>query len=82
MATAGSGWFASSHGCTLHEGFVNPCVVDGTDYGETLYQLGMMGWLMLFTLPLAAALICLWVVIEIGVAVKRRRQRQRPLSSH
>lgn len=48
-----SGNFSSTHGCTLHEGFVTPCVVDGVDYGERLYTAFVMGWNMLLTLPVA-----------------------------
>ncbi|MCS7068428.1 MAG: hypothetical protein RMK51_04735 [Meiothermus sp.] len=46
-----AGAFAQANGCTLHEGYVNPCVVGGRDYGETLYTLGVMGWFSLLTLP-------------------------------
>lgn len=46
-----AGAFAQANGCTLHEGNVNPCVVGGRDYGETLYTLGVMGWFALLTLP-------------------------------
>ncbi len=46
-----AGAFAQANGCTLHEGSVNPCVVGGRDYGETLYMLGVMGWFALITLP-------------------------------
>lgn len=51
-----SSWFAKRHGCTLHEGFANPCIVDGTDWGETLYTAFVSGWFMLVTLPVAGLL--------------------------
>ena len=35
---------AEAHGCQLHEGFVNPCMVDGVDQGEMLYGLFVSGW--------------------------------------
>lgn len=73
ISTALAGWIAASHGCTLHEGFANPCVINGTDYGETLYTMGVMGWLMLATLPVAAGLILLWIVVEIAAFIRRRR---------
>lgn len=73
ISTAVAGWIASSHGCTLHEGFVNPCVINGTDYGQMLYQMGVMGWLMLATIPIAAGLIALWIIAEIVRLVHKRR---------
>lgn len=46
-----AGAFAQANGCTLHEGDVNPCVVGGRDYGETLYTMFVLGWFTLLTLP-------------------------------
>jgi hypothetical protein len=58
-----AGAIANAHGCTLHEGFVNPCVINGTDYGETLYQFGVMGWFMLFTIPTGLFLLFIWLAV-------------------
>ena len=52
IVALGAGAYAANHGCVLHEGFVNPCIVDGQDVGQTLYQLGMVGWFAIATLPL------------------------------
>lgn len=40
---------ADAHGCQLHEGFPNPCVIDGVDQGEMLYGLFLSGWLGVVT---------------------------------
>jgi hypothetical protein len=64
IAVAIAGSIANRHGCTLNEGAIHPCVIDGVDYGRDLYTLAMMGWLMIATLPVAAGTIVLWVVIE------------------
>ncbi|WP_126979505.1 hypothetical protein [Frigidibacter oleivorans] len=69
-----AGALASAHGCTLHEGFVNPCVILGKDRGETLYTMAVAGWFALVTLPLAA-LAALALAIE-GVAALVRRLRR------
>ncbi|MGZ5019424.1 MAG: hypothetical protein ACXWAV_03265 [Chthoniobacterales bacterium] len=45
---------ANRYGCHVDEGSIHPCLVDGKDYGPLLYQLGVMGWLMLATLPAGA----------------------------
>lgn len=74
ISVAIAGYIASSHGCTLHEGFPNPCVINGTDYGETLYTMGVLGWLMLATMPIAAGLLLLWIVVEVAAFIHRRRK--------
>lgn len=66
---------AKHNGCTLHEGFANPCVVAGVDIGTLLYNMAVMGWLMLFTLPLAALVVLVWLVAEIVAALRRRRAK-------
>ena len=66
-----SSWFAKRHGCTLHEGYTNPCLVNGHDYGDTLYAAFVSGWFMLLTLP-AGAVILLALLIMVGVDLYRR----------
>ena len=65
--------FANAHGCVVNEGFVNPCVVAGHDYGPLLYDFFVMGWLMLLTFPLMLASIVLWIVILVQ-ALRKPRQ--------
>lgn len=48
-----AGTVAARMGCTLHEGFVNPCVIRGEDWGGTLYAKGVMGWFGVVTVPFA-----------------------------
>lgn len=76
LIAMGAGAFASANGCELHEGFVNPCVVGGNDYGDTLYSLGVMGWFGLATLPVGLLLAGLYVVIVLVVWALRRRKAQ------
>src|ERR1051325_9049208 len=45
------GVIANAYGCKVDEGSVHPCIINGHDYGELLYSLGVMGWLMLVSLP-------------------------------
>jgi hypothetical protein len=65
---------ASWNGCTLHEGFVNPCVVGGRDIGGTLYSMGVMGWFMIATLPMGVILFVLWTA---GWFIWRAIQKKR-----
>ena len=51
---------ASWNGCTLHEGYQNTCLVRGRNIGGLLYQLGVLGWFMLATLPAGALAFVAW----------------------
>ncbi|OWU84400.1 hypothetical protein ATO6_11865 [Oceanicola sp. 22II-s10i] len=68
--------FADKHGCTLHEGFPNPCIVDGVDHGEQLYTFFVSGWFMLMTLPIALLLGLILLIMIIVDLVRRRRRRR------
>ncbi len=57
------GIIANAHGCRVDEGSVHPCIINGHDYGQLLYTLGVLGWLMLVTLPLGAFGLVLWVLV-------------------
>lgn len=67
-----AGMIASAYGCTLHEGFANPCIISGVDWGETLYAMAVIGWLALATLPIAALLVVVWLAVEIFMFWRRR----------
>ena len=45
-----AGLIADLNGCSLHEGFVQPCIVLGADIGGLLYNMIALGWLMLISL--------------------------------
>lgn len=44
-----AGQIAGVHGCALHEGGPQPCMVFGFDAGGVLYTMTVLGWLMLVT---------------------------------
>ncbi len=69
-----AGGIASANGCTLHEGFENPCVVWGTDIGGALYPWAVAPWLLMVTVPGAAILL---PVIGISAAVMISRSRKK-----
>jgi hypothetical protein len=68
-----AGTIASWNGCTLHEGFVNPCVVNGRDVGGTLYAMGVMGWFMLVTIPLGLLAFIVWTLLWAWWTWRRQR---------
>jgi len=57
------GLIANTHGFRVDEGSVHPCVIGGKDYGQLLYTLGVMGWLMLITLPAGALAFATWLIV-------------------
>ena len=71
---------ANANGCRLDEGSVHPCMVMGSDWGETLYTFGVMGWLMLATLPLGLFAFGGWLVALIAhrIAWRHTSRRQSP----
>ena len=69
-----AGMAADMAGCTLHEGFTNPCVIAGKDRGELLYGMFVMGWLFLVTMPFAA--IFAIALLIMGVRWWRRGELQ------
>lgn len=71
------GIIANAHGCRVDEGSIHPCVVDGKDYGPLLYQLGVMGWLMLVTLPGGAVAFAVWLIV---LLLHRSRWRKRTVA--
>jgi hypothetical protein len=55
-------WIANAYGCKVDEGSVHPCIIGGHDYGELLYDLGVMGWFMLLTLPGGVLAFIFWLI--------------------
>src|SRR6476620_7009269 len=68
------GAIANAHGCKVDEGSVHPCIINGHDYGELLYQLGVMGWFMLATIPGGLVAFASWLIFLIlhRIAWKKR----------
>jgi len=59
------GGIANAYGCKVDEGSVHPCIINGQDYGHLLYTLGVLGWLMLVTLPCGLFAFVVWLVVLI-----------------
>jgi len=61
-------------GCKVDEGSVHPCIINGHDYGELLYELGLMGWFMLVTLPGGLLAFVSWLILLILHRVAWRKR--------
>jgi hypothetical protein len=64
---------ASFNGCELDLASAKPCIVGGTDIGETLLTLGMLGYFLFATMPVLVGAVGLWVVVEIVRWIASRR---------
>jgi hypothetical protein len=56
---------ANANGCKVDEGSAHPCIINGHDYGELLYELGVMGWFMLVTIPGGLVAFASWLILLI-----------------
>ena len=74
LPTLFAGFIASINGCELHEGFVNPCVILGYDFGEIIYGMGVMFWLALFTIPLGVLGVSIGLV-RLVIALYKNKGR-------
>jgi len=68
------GAIANAYACKVDEGSVHPCIINGHDYGHLLYTLGVLGWLMLVTLPVGLFAFVVWLIV---VMLHRERWRKR-----
>lgn len=68
-----TGVVASTLHCQVDEGSVHACFYSGRDIGPLLYQLGVLGWLMIVTIPILFIALPIWVGVGY-VFITRRRQ--------
>ncbi|AGK48806.1 hypothetical protein BTI_3316 [Burkholderia thailandensis MSMB121] len=71
LSVAAARIVADAAGCELNEAAVHPCLIGGIDFGETLYAMGVLGWLMLGSLPVGGLLLTGWA-IALLVHLRRR----------
>lgn len=72
-----AGIIAEANGCTLHEGFVNPCIINGEDWGRDLYTFFVLGWFAIATLPLGIGLAAIYLLVVIIVAIVQSARRRK-----
>ena len=65
---------AENYGCALDEGGTHPCMIGGTDRGELLNVMFVLGWLMLLTMPAGAIAFLIWLI---ALVLHRRQWRRR-----
>lgn len=65
MSMAVAEFIAQIYGCKLDLASAHPCIVGGRDIGHDLLTLGMMGYFLFATMPGVAAIVVVWVVVEL-----------------
>lgn len=66
-----AGPVAEQNGCSVHEGFVQHCIVSGTDIGGVLYTMGVTGMAHAgFDLPIRGRVVG-WAW-EVGLLITRK----------
>jgi len=65
LTALAAGGLATWLGCELNEGSSHPCILFGSDIGETLYTLGVLGWLSIIGIPFAAIALVIWAIIAL-----------------
>ena len=66
-------WFANRHGCSLNEAGSHPCIVNGTDWGQTLAGVFVSGWFAIVTIPIGLAALAIIIVMFIVGRIRKRR---------
>jgi hypothetical protein len=65
---------ANAYSCNISESVLNPCIINGTDWGSDL-QFGGMSFLYLFlTWPVAFVLFVIWGIVLIVHRVNFKRR--------
>ena len=75
LAVAGALILAGPVGCTIHEGFPNPCDLWGMDLSNTAYGMGVFAaWGLLLVAPVSLGAGLLWVGAVLVSAIRRKRR--------
>ncbi|SDG22902.1 hypothetical protein [Pelagibacterium luteolum] len=68
---------ADPNGCRVDEAGVYPCIVNGTDIGGLLAFMGVLGWLMLATVPMGGTALLFWGIALLSHIIYRRYKADR-----
>ncbi len=66
-------WFADAHNCRLSEANPAPCIVNGTDWGGTLYTFAVGSWFALSTVPISLLAALAMAVMALAGWINKRR---------
>jgi hypothetical protein len=52
---------AQAFGCETDFNRAIPCVIGGTDWGQTIYEYQLVGYLLLYTVPVGGVALAIWL---------------------
>ena len=67
-------WVADANGCKLNEADAHRCLVAGLDIGGLLYDMFVLAWLALLTVPLGVLGLAGWLIAMITDRLASRRR--------
>jgi hypothetical protein len=56
-------WYGRMHGCEVEFTRAIPCMVNGEDQGQWIYETQQWAYLSLYTIPVGALLLAIWLAI-------------------
>ncbi len=62
-------------GCNLNEAGTSSCVIFGTDFGEALTVLALMGFVLVFTVPLGLIFLVIWCIAAVVLFIRWKKTR-------
>lgn len=74
IVTVASAAIANAYDCTISESVLNPCIINGADWGPGLQAGGISFWYVLVVWPAAFVLSIVWLIVLL-IHLARFRKR-------
>jgi hypothetical protein len=71
----GAEWYGRMHGCEVEFTRAIPCIVNGEDQGQWIYETQQWAYLSLWTIPVGGMLLLGWLVLAVIVYITHRARR-------
>ncbi|WP_312794716.1 hypothetical protein [Tianweitania sp.] len=75
LATLLAAAVAMPLGCEINEAGTAPCVIAGVDFGVPLTVLALMGFFLIYTVPLGLIFLLIWCIAAGVIFYRRSRSR-------
>jgi small-conductance mechanosensitive channel len=75
MISMGAEWYGRWHGCEVEFTRAIPCMVNGEDQGQWIYETQQWAYLSLYTIPVGGMLLLGWLVLAVIVYIVKRARR-------
>ena len=71
IVSVGGQMIAEAFGCQVDLNRVIPCVIQGRDFGQAVYNLGFVIWYSYLTIPAGLGLLGVWAVAAVIAFIVR-----------